>query len=541
LNQRTRLIVDSLLLIGLCCFLFFFGLGHFGLVGADEPRYAQIAREMLARHDWITPTLGGKPWLEKPVLYYWQAMIAYSIFGVSDWVARLPSAFDATLMVWGVYLFLSRIGSKTEYAGFPLDGALFMASAAGVIGFAHAASTDMPLAATFTLGMLAWYAWRESGTKSYLALFYFFIGLGTLAKGPVAPFLAAAIIAIFTVATHDWKIIRRTPWLPGILLFCLVTLPWYIAVQHRNSEFFHVFILEHNLARFGTNLYHHTEPFWYYIPVVLLGLMPWIIFIVLAFIESVRTWISRSQILPPEDVLNMFLLIWLMLPIFFFSISKSKLPGYILPALPAGTLLLADYVRRKVTFIERPRNLETALHSIVSALPVVPALMIQYVLVQHRLPWGRALLISCLIALGLAIAIGATLKKYGLRMLRTTTLIPVVLALAFVVRFGSPALDETLSARPLANDLIRVENSFAEKPPPIAVLRLSREDEYGLHFYLDTPILRYELGEVPAQEHIVVVPRELQERVMKRAAGRQVVHLGTFAPRALEYFWVSSP
>ena len=184
--------MDWLLLAGFCGFLFFFGLAYFGLLGADEPRYAQVAREMLARHDWITPTLGGKPWLEKPALYYWQTMLAYSVFGVSDWAARLPSAVDATLMVVAVYLFLRRFRP-----GFQLDGALMAASASGVIGFARAASMDMPLAATFTIAMLAWYAWYESASKRYLALSYIFLGLAMLAKGPVAPFLALAIVVIF--------------------------------------------------------------------------------------------------------------------------------------------------------------------------------------------------------------------------------------------------------------------------------------------------------------------------------------------------------
>src|SRR5258708_38143498 len=97
---------DALLLAGFWRFLFFYGLGQFGLIGADEPRYAQVAREMLLRHDWITPVLNGEPWLEKPPLYYWQAMIAYSIFGVTDWAARLPSAFDASLLVLAIYIFL---------------------------------------------------------------------------------------------------------------------------------------------------------------------------------------------------------------------------------------------------------------------------------------------------------------------------------------------------------------------------------------------------------------------------------------------------
>ena len=139
-------------LAGFCAYLFFFGLGSFGLVGADEPRYAQVAREMLARRDWITPTLNGVPWLEKPVLYYWGAMLSYAAFGVGDWAARVPSALAASAMVVAIYLFMRRFRPGTQ-----LDAGLITASAAGIIGFARAASTDMPLTATFVMGMLAWY------------------------------------------------------------------------------------------------------------------------------------------------------------------------------------------------------------------------------------------------------------------------------------------------------------------------------------------------------------------------------------------------
>ncbi|PYV64687.1 MAG: dolichyl-phosphate-mannose--protein mannosyltransferase, partial [Acidobacteria bacterium] len=229
MNQRSRSYTDWLLLAGFCGFLFFWGLGYFGLIGADEPRYAQVAREMLARRDWITPFLDGKPWLEKPVLYYWEAMLVYSIAGVSDWAARVPSALNATLMSLAVYLFLRRFRP-----GFQLDGALMTASAAGVIGFARAASMDMPLAAMFTVALLAWYGWYESSAKHYLALFYVFLGVATLAKGPVAPFLAASIIIVFSAVAKNLRLVSRTLWLPGIVLFCAITLPWYIAVQIRN-------------------------------------------------------------------------------------------------------------------------------------------------------------------------------------------------------------------------------------------------------------------------------------------------------------------
>jgi 4-amino-4-deoxy-L-arabinose transferase-like glycosyltransferase len=523
---------DWFLLAGFCGFLFFFGLAYFGLMGADEPRYAQVAREMLARHDWITPTLGGKPWLEKPPLYYWQAMLAYSIFGVSDWAARLPSAVDATFMVAVVFIFLKRFRPA-----FQLDGALMTASATGVIGFARAASTDMPLAAMFTVALLSWYAWYESGAKRYLLSFYAFLAWGTLAKGPVAPFLATAIIVMFTAAKSDYRLLWRTFWIPGVLLFCTVALPWHIVVQIRNPEFFRVFILQHNLARFGTNLYRHKEPFWYYLPVVLLGLIPWTVFVTTSLVECIRTWLEERQaMLGSEGALNAFLIIWLAVPVVFFSLSQSKLPGYIVPALPAGTLLLVEYVRRRVSDGESPISFLIALHSIIAVTPIVPALMIQYIVLQHRLSWGKAAEISLTFAAVLAIGIILTLRtKLGLGALRFVTLVPVVLAVAAILRLGAATLDSTLSARPLANQISRLE----VKPLPLAVAHVSRETEFGLAFYRNQIIDRYELGQVPAGEHLVVAPEGSQTAIAKEVAGRRVFYLGSFAPQGLDYYWVS--
>jgi 4-amino-4-deoxy-L-arabinose transferase-like glycosyltransferase len=530
-NQRSR--TDWFLLAGFCGFLFFFGLAYFGLVGADEPRYAQVAREMLARHDWITPTLGGKPWLEKPPLYYWQAMLAYSIFGVSDWAARLPSAFDATLMVVAIYCFLKRFRP-----GFHLDGALMSASAAGVVGFARAASTDMPLAAMFTIALLAWYGWFESESRRYLALFYFFLALGMLAKGPVAPALAAVIVALFAVAKRDYRLLGRTLWLPGILLFGVVASPWHIAVQIKNPGFFRVFILEHNFARFGTNLYHHTQPFWYYVPVVLVGLLPWTVFVVSSLTEIMRVWWrERREMLRSEDALNAFLLIWLVVPVVFFSVSQSKLPGYILPAMPAGTLLLAEYVRRHMTRGENSNIFLIVGHSVVAAALIVPALMIQRIILQHRLPWEKGTVISFILAAALAIGIFFTLRtKLGLGALRFVTLVPVVLAVTAILRLGAPALDSTLSARPLANEIAHLEG----KPLPLAVAHVSRETEYGLAFYRNQIIDRYELGQVPAGEHLLVAPEGSLPAIAREVAGRRVLRLGSFALQGLDYYWVAA-
>src|SRR5258708_10136131 len=161
---------------------------------------------MLERHDWITPVLGGRPWLEKPPLYYWQAMMAYAVFGVHDWAARLPSALDATFLVLAVYFFLRRFRP-----GFEVDGALITASSAGIIGYARAASMDMALAAAFTIGLLGWWAWRERGKKTYLLLFFRLMGLGMLPKRPVGPVFSAAMILLFSLAGQWFSVVLKTP------------------------------------------------------------------------------------------------------------------------------------------------------------------------------------------------------------------------------------------------------------------------------------------------------------------------------------------
>lgn len=476
---------------------------------------------MLARHDWITPTLGGNAWLEKPPLYYWQAMIAYRLFGVSDWAARLPSACDAFALVLAVFWFLRRFRP-----GFALDGALILATSAGIVGFARAASTDMPLASAFGIGMLAWYAWFESGDNRFLAGFYIFIGFGMLAKGPVAPFLAALIITIFSVTQRELRIVTKTLWLPGILIFCTVTLPWYVMVQLRNPQFLHVFILEHNFARFSTNLYHHSQPFWYYVPVTLLAWTPWAVFVVAALVWALRRMRDKD-----ENHLAGFLIIWVAVTVVFFSISNSKLPGYILPAIPAGTILLAEYLRERI--VSKLSPVVAMIHVGLSAALVFFALIVRYILLQHRLPEIGA----CVLPLAVAVAISGVmfllLLRSGYGGLRVATLVPAVIALALTIRWGAPALDETLSARPVANALSQLNSHNL----PVAAFRVPRETEFGLQFYRNQIISRYELGQIPGGEHLLIVPQALQGDAGK-VAGRRLIYIGEFAGQRLQYFYV---
>jgi 4-amino-4-deoxy-L-arabinose transferase-like glycosyltransferase len=550
--MRTR--TEVLLLVAFCGYLFFYGLGSFGLLGADEPRYAQVAREMLQRHDWITPTLQGKPWLEKPPLYYWQAMASYSVArallpansvrrallpapdqnndGVSDKTARLPAAVDAALMIAAIYFFLRRFRRGSEE-----DGALITAGSAAIIGFSRAAATDMPLAATFTIALLGWYAWHESGKRIYLAAFYIFLALGTLAKGPVAPALAAIVVLIFVVIKRDWRAAFRTLWVPDILLFLAVALPWYVAVQVRNPEFFHVFILEHNLARFSQDVYHHRQPFWFYFPILLLSLMPWTLWFILAVVERVHLLWSegKSAFAAAEDSWQLFLLIWLLVPMVFFSASQSKLPGYILPAIPAGALLVSEYLAARHTKETGISLSLAAVHGALCGLLVFGALASASIQLNHRLVWDRGTALAAAVSLVFALGIGAALlARNGLRLLRSATMLAIVVGVGAILRLAAPVIDATQSARPIAESI----QAFSHEPVPIAIYHVNPSQEYGLEFYLNRPAQDYEVGNAPAEAHVLVAAQNTQSRVAQLVPGRRVSYLTSIPAQKLDLYWV---
>ncbi|MGO9403661.1 MAG: ArnT family glycosyltransferase [Terriglobales bacterium] len=552
MNQGTNLQTrsDLLLLMAFCGFLFFYGLGFpqrggkihgaFGLVGADEPRYAQVAREMLDRSDWVTPTLFGKPWLEKPVLYYWQAMVAFRAAGVSDQAARLPAAFDTALLIAAIYFFLRRFRPGSE-----LDGALITASCAAVVIFAHAAATDMPLASCFAIALLAWYGWYESERHSYLAVFYFFLALGTLAKGPVAPALAAVIIVLFVAVKRDWRVILRTLWIPGIVLYLAVMLPWYIAVQVRNPGFFRFFILEHNLARFSQDVYHHHQPFWFYLPVFLLAMMPWTLVLILAVAERARLiWSEGKEAFSsPEDSWPLFLLIWLLVPIVVFSASQSKLPGYILPAVPAGGLLVTEYLASRRG--EAGPSDDTRFspwfasgHGVLCGLLIFAALSAASIAMNHRLRWisgtwgtGTWIAIAAVFALGITAAL---LSRSGIRLLSRATIFAVVVSVAAVIRLAAPVINATQSSRPIAEDI----QAFSHEVVPIGLYHVNRIQEYGLEFYLNRPAQKYEDGNIPAAAHVVVAAQGTQSQVAQLVPGRQVSYLIRIPEQKLDLYWV---
>jgi 4-amino-4-deoxy-L-arabinose transferase-like glycosyltransferase len=545
-----------------------FGGDQLGLVGADEPRYAQIAREMLATHSavchetsskmvprslrptdirnsvhcifggTVTPILYGKPWLEKPALYYWRAMSFFKEFGVSDWSARLPSTTGALALIILIFLHMRRFRP-----GGHLDAALITATCVGIVAFARGASTDMQLAAPFCIGMLGWYAWYETGKKFWLFDLYFFGAAATLAKGPIAPFLALAIILLFAGLRREWSLLRRTIWLPGVLLYLAMVLPWYIAVQRRNPTFYKLFFLEHNLERFATNRYQHHQPFWYYFGVLLLGLMPWTVIAIRALADSIQVSIAEWKVRHnPQrylghtragDAFPEFLVLWALFPILFFSFSGSKLPGYILPSIPPLTILAADYLNRM-----RPCGLPKWLiwsHAAICAVLVfVLVLAPQHMKYETLVPSAQWLVSAAAAATAIGIAVFLIIRRWGIPQVCNATLIPVFAALIFLLGFHGKDLDVNYSARPLAREIERQ----APDLKPLAIQGVKRDMDYGLAFYRNESLTHYSTDGVPAGEHLLVIPTRDANQLDHWLAGRVYKPLFLYDSQGLEVYRV---
>jgi 4-amino-4-deoxy-L-arabinose transferase-like glycosyltransferase len=515
----------------------FFGGDGLGLVGADEPRYAQIAHEMLGRFDaahtlkeqlsaCVTPYLYGHPWLEKPALYYWRAMFLFKDFGVHDWSARLPSTTFAFVMISLIYLHMRRFRP-----GGHLDAALITVACAGIMGFARGASTDMQMAAPLAIGLLGWYAWYETDSKFWLFDIYFFTGIATLAKGPVAPFLATVIIAAFALLRREWSILRRSLWWPGVALYFAMVLPWFIAVQHQNPTFFREFFLEHNLLRFATDRYRHAQPFWYYLVVVLLAMMPWTVIAVRALADGILTSVAEWRLRHsrngkpcanrPGDAFPEFLVLWALIPIVFFSFSRSKLPGYILPSLPPIAILTGDYLfRRRQQGLNRWVLLGHAALCGVTTMAVL--LLPWFVAHGKQMPPAHAIIAAALAASGAALLILIVVNGFGVARLRLVTTAVLVVLVFFLYGagpfFGIPEagatkrvihlLDRSYSARPLADRL----DALVPADETIAVFKVRPQTEFGLSFYRNREVVNYDQGGVPDGQHLLVV----------RVAGRGV-------------------
>ena len=455
----------------------FSGLGAIGLVGPDEPRYAAIARAMAETHDWVTPRLWGTPWFEKPVLYYWTAGLAMRIFGVSEFAARLPSALAGLLAVIAV----TWTALRSYGVGAAWYSLLMLPTSVAMIGFSRAAGPDMLFAALLAASMavaVEMLQMDRPGAVSRIA-FGFFLGAAVLAKGPAAVILAGGATLLWAAITRQWRAPFRFLHPLVIAVFCLTAVPWYVLCAIRNPDFLRVFIWQHNFERYTTPIFEHRQPVWFYSYILILAVLPWVFFLLEGLIRTATRLKSRAAL----ESVDLFLASSAAFPIIFFSLSQSKLPGYILPAIPPLFILLARWASK--SYAEGGQRVLRAFGWTGGALLVCAITAAAMGLNTHYKYPAEYFQVESLMFLFGAIILLLSFKE------RVTTnfwllgimVVAIVLTANF---FILPRLDSFVSIRQLATNLR--QQGMAEKD--LSLYNVTRSTQYGLDYYVnrDLPV-----------------------------------------------------
>ncbi len=331
---------DLIILTVLICILFTFMLGNRPLSVPDEGRYVEIPREMVASGNYLTPRLNYVKYFEKPVFFYWLEALSIKLFGLNEFTLRLwPALFGLfgclAIAVAGARLFGRRTG---------LLSGVVLATSLLYYGLSRAIILDMPVSILLTLALLSFLIGTHEAPglkrRLYLWGFYTFAALAVLTKGLIGILIPGMVIGAWILLLGEWRMLK-TLYIPsGLALFLLIAAPWHIMVDMANPEFFKFYFIHEHFQRFLTRVHGRYKPFWYFIPIVLLGLFPWSAFLLQAIKHSVpSTWRERHE---HRDAL--FFLLWAGLVFLFFSASSSKLAPYILPVFPPLALLIGRYL-----------------------------------------------------------------------------------------------------------------------------------------------------------------------------------------------------
>jgi len=351
---------------------FFLLLGRVGLIEPDEGRYAEIPREMLERNDFITPTLNYVAYFEKPPLHYWLTALSFKLFGLNEFAARFVGALTGLLTVLLVYYTARTLWGRRE----AILSALALGTSTGFIVQSRINLTDMTL--TFFLSaalccfLLA--AEKKQYKGYYYHLFYLFCGLAILAKGLIGIVFPIGIVFCYMLFTRRWQLLREMCLPSGTLLLLLVTVPWFLLVSQHNQGFAGFFFIHEHFERFLTTAHGRYQPFWFFIPILLLTMLPWSFYVPRALVYGLRTRFQQ------DGDPRFFLIVWILFIFIFFSASHSKLIPYILPVFPPLAILVGKLFS---DLVDREQNklfgLENAILGTLLALLAVLAITYPHV------------------------------------------------------------------------------------------------------------------------------------------------------------------
>jgi len=440
-----------------CYLLYLHNLAAVGLLGPDEPRYASIARSMARSGDWLTPRLWGEAWFEKPPLLYWMSAAGFAAGLGEDLAPRLSVA----LVAIGFLLLYWRVLAREFGKRAALLATAILGTSAAWIGLGHVAVTDMPLAAAFSAAMLLCLPWMARGERRLLPAAAALSGLAVLSKGLVPLVLA---LPLFWAGRARWRdLLRPAP----AAAFLLVAAPWYVAMTAvHGRRFLDDFFVTQHFSRFASDALQHVQPFWFYVPVIIAGLFPWSPLLALLFRRPLY-----------KDVRAQFLLLWLVFGFVFFSAAANKLPGYLLPLLPAASALIGVALASS----SRASWLVAVCAALLGLVPVVADVLPQALLSGITHAGVKAGWPAVAIGSGLGLAAWMLLRRGREDTAVLVVAAGTVAAVLWLQAATYPALDRSVSARGLWREL-------AARRDVACVGEVNRGWRYNLNYYSVTPL-----------------------------------------------------
>ena len=452
------------------------------LFDPDEARYAEIPREMAASGDWVTPTLNGLKYFEKPPLQYWATAALYSGFGVHDWTARLWAAALAFLCIPLTFAFAARIGYSRDTA---LVAAALLAinpyfALGGQLNLLDQGLTFFLSAAVFSFVLAQREHLDPRRTRNWMLVTWASLALAVLSKGIVTLVLAGATLFAYMVVTRNFSLLRRLQFKFGVPLFLAIAMPWFWIVQSRNPEFFQFFFIHEHFARFLTTVSAHVEPAWFFIPILLVALLP--------LIGNIRSWTLSNiegERTPGEFRPELLLLLWCAVVMLLFSLSQSKLASYVMPMMPPLAVVLARVTLSQTNTFSRAKWIAVGFILVVAAGLVSASWLREPSISTSTITW--AALVSAGAAMYLALERGRQQNSMANRWM----------SLAAVSILGYQLLAMCYAAAFPARSATGLASEFVKAIPAETNLYSVGQYRHSLSFYLRRPLIVYDyVGEL---------------------------------------------
>ncbi len=459
-----------LILIALSVALYFWGLGSHGLLEPDEGRYSEIPREMRETGDFITPRLNYIKYFEKPVLHYWLTASAQAAFGENEFSGRFFPALGALGGIAAAYM-LGKYMFGREAA---LYSSAILSTSLAYFALSQINITDMTLAFFLTVALTGFWLGYKKNRRYYLLL-YGGAALALLTKGLVGIVLPGGVIFCYMVLAREWQIFRSALYLPGMILFAALALPWFAAVCLINGDFFYFFFIQEHFLRYTTKMHGRYEPAWFFVPILLVGLFPWTGLIPGAVRQALP---GRNKRFGKENREELFLFLWFAVIFLFFSLSSSKLIPYITPVFPPLAMLMGRAFASMTTGEDFRRIKRFLIWNGAFLIPFIATLLV-YPFFNNRISAAKLLPYSLPVAAALTAFTAAGIHAFRKR--KAALLAASLCLLAFLTMFSFKRVftlyDGLLSSRSLAE-------TVAELRRPGDIVAQYGNYDQALPFYL---------------------------------------------------------